>query len=113
MDCIFCKIAKDEIKSNKIYENANFFSINDSNPITKGHCLVISKKHFETILDLPKNLGEELIDCINKTASKIIKETSSSGFNVINNNFESSGQIIPHIHFHIIPRKKGDNIKIC
>lgn len=111
-DCIFCKIAKEGISKERIYENDNFFSFLDANPITKGHSIVISKKHFLTILDMPSTIGGELLDCIKNTAIKIMKEKNTSGFNVINNNFESAGQAINHIHFHIIPRKKGDGLKL-
>ena len=108
-DCIFCKIAKGEIPiEKKIYENKSFFSIPDANPVVEGHSLVISKKHFETILDLPDSLGPELLDCVKKTSSKLIKKYKSDGFNVVNNNYESAGQVVKHIHFHILPRKKGD-----
>ena len=79
-DCIFCKIAKGEISVNRIYENDNFFSIPDANPVTKGHSLIISKKHFNTTLDLPDTLGQELLDCIKKTALKLMKENKSEGF---------------------------------
>lgn len=112
MECVFCKIVKGEIESKFIYENDNFFSVFDASPIVKGHGLVICKKHFETSLDMPDSLGPELLDCIKKTALKIMDETKSEGFNVINNNFEVAGQIIKHIHFHIIPRKKDDGLKI-
>ncbi len=110
-DCIFCKIAKGDVPSNKIYENENFFSVADRTPIVDGHSLVISKKHFENILDFDSSLGSELLDCIKNTAIKLMKEKNASGFNVINNNFESADQVVKHIHFHIIPRKDGDGIK--
>ncbi len=111
-DCIFCKIAKGDVPSNKIYENENFFSVADQNPVVDGHSLVISKKHFENLLDFNPLLGSELLDCIKNTAIKLMKEKNASGFNVLNNNFESAGQIVKHIHFHIIPRKDDDGIKI-
>ncbi len=111
-DCIFCKIVKGEIPSTKIYENDNFLAILNVNPISEGHCLVISKKHFETLLDLPQTLGQELLDCIKKTAMKLIEKYNAEGFNVFNNNKEVAGQMIKHIHFHIIPRKKGDGLKL-
>jgi len=112
-NCIFCKIARGEIGGRKfIYENENFFSIFDVNPIIDGHSLIISKKHFKNYLDLPSSLGEELLDCIKKTAEKLLKEKNVSGFNVVNNNFESAGQVVKHIHFHIFPRKKGDGFDI-
>ena len=111
-ECVFCKIAKGEIPEKRIYENDNFFSILDANPVVEGHSLVISKKHFETILDMSSSLGHELLDCIKHTSLKLIKDFNAEGFNVINNNFEVAQQIVKHVHFHIIPRKKDDGFKI-
>jgi len=111
-DCIFCKIVRGEIPAKRIYENDNFFSILDANPIVEGHSLIISKKHFETILNMPEDLGSELLDCIKKTALKIMDEKKAEGFNIVNNTFKVAGQIVKHVHFHIIPRKKDDGIKL-
>ena len=109
-DCIFCKIANGEIPAKRIYENDNFFSIPDANPQVKGHTLIISKKHFETVLDMPLSLGSELLDCIKKTSFILIKEEGFEGFNILNNNFEASGQTVKHVQFHIMPIKKQDNV---
>ncbi len=109
-DCVFCRISSGEISSKKIYENANFFSIPDASPRVDGHSLVISKKHFATILDLPASLGPELMDCIKSTSLKLMKNKNASGFNVISNNFKSAGQVVNHVHFHIIPRRKDDKM---
>ena len=89
-DCIFCKIANGEIPSQKIYENDSFFSIPDVKPKTEGHSLIISKKHFESLLDLPSTLGTELLDCIKKTSLKLIDRYKSEGFNVVLNNGKSA-----------------------
>lgn len=110
-DCIFCKIARGEIPAKRIYENDNFFSISDVKPAGEGHSLVISKKHFENSLDMPSSLGTELLDCIKKTSLELMKKHKAEGFNVLNNNFEPAGQVVKHIHFHILPRKKGDGLK--
>ena len=107
-DCVFCKIAEGKISSDFIYENDNFFSIFDKEPWTKGHSLIIPKKHFETSLDVPNSLGQELLDCVKNTALIVMKENNSEGFHVLQNNFEAAEQIVKHAHFHIIPRKKGD-----
>lgn len=107
-DCIFCKIASGEIPVEKIYENDNFFSVLDANPQVEGHSLVISKKHFDNILELPILLGSELLACIKETALILMKKYDAEGFNVINNNFEAAQQIVKHVHFHILPRKKDD-----
>lgn len=112
-DCIFCKIASENVPVEKIYENEDFFSILDANPVTKGHSLVISKKHFTTTLDLPVEVGEKLLDCIKNTANIIMKKEKSNGFNVVNNNFEVAGQVVKHVHYHIIPRHQDDGIRFC
>jgi len=107
-DCIFCKISSGEVPAKKIYENANFFSISDAKPKVEGHSLVISKKHFKTILDLPASMGQEFLDCVKKTSIKLMGDKNASGFNLISNNFEPAGQVVHHLHLHVIPRKDGD-----
>ncbi|PIO08594.1 HIT family protein [Candidatus Pacearchaeota archaeon CG10_big_fil_rev_8_21_14_0_10_34_12] len=108
-ECIFCKISNGEIQGEKIYENDNFFSIPDANPIAEGHSLIISKRHFATTLELPNTIGAELLDCIKSTSLILMKKYGSNGFNITNNNFKSAGQVVSHVHFHILPRKEGDN----
>jgi histidine triad (HIT) family protein len=109
-DCIFCKISQGEIPKKKIYENENFFSILDVNQKIKGHALIISKKHFANILELPNSQGNELLNCIKNTSLKLMKEYNAEGFNVLNNNFEAAGQLVKHFHVHIFPRKKNDGL---
>ena len=64
------------------------------------------------MLDLQNSLGPELLDCIKNTALKLIKEKNADGFNVINNNFKAAGQVVNHVHFHIVPRKEKDGLEI-
>ncbi len=112
MDCIFCKIIKGEIPSKRIYEDDNFMAILDVNPVAEGHTLVISKKHFTNILEMPSTLGNEFIDAVKKTALKIISEYKAEGFNFGVNTNKAAGQVVFHLHAHILPRKKGDGIKL-
>lgn len=107
-DCIFCKIVKKEIPVNIIEESENFIAIPDKNPKTEGHTLIISKKHFANILELPSALGDELIDLIKKIALKY-----KSDFNVVVNTGKQAGQIIFHFHLHLIPRKKDDEFRMA
>ena len=109
-NCVFCKMVSGEIPVRKICENDNFFSIPDANQQVEGHSLVISKKHFNTVLDLPSTLGGELLDCIKRTAMKILDKEKAEGFNLVQNNFEVAGQLVKHVHFHILPRKKSGKI---
>ncbi|MEA3329800.1 MAG: HIT family protein [Nanoarchaeota archaeon] len=108
-DCIFCKFVSKEQEVEMIYESDNFFAINDVNPKAKGHCLIISKKHYATLLDMPTTLGGELVNAIKEVIAKKMKEDSSiKGFNVMQNNFKVAGQVVPHLHFHILPRREND-----
>ena len=112
-ECIFCKIVNGKIESKIIYENERFFSIFDIKPLVEGHALVVSKNHFETTLDIPDNLGPEFLDCIKKTALKVMEKFDAEGFNLHNNNKKVAGQLVNHFHMHILPRKKGDEFKPC
>ena len=105
--CIFCKIARKEVKVEIIEESRNFLAFPDKNPKTEGHTLIIPKKHFVNILDLPSGLGEELLDIVKKVAEKKLKE-GAGGFNLIMNNFPAAGQVVMHAHLHLIPRKTGE-----
>ena len=113
-DCIFCKVVSGELKSGGlIYENDNFMGVYNVSPEVKGHAVVISKKHFENVLDLPSSMGSELMDCIKKTSVKIMAEHKAEGINLHSNNFKVAGQLINHFHIHVIPRKEGDCFKPC
>ena len=111
-ECMFCQIVRGEIYSERIYENDNFFSIFDVHPKTEGHCLIISKKHFETVLDIPSISGSEFLDCVKKTAIKVLNNYCAEGFNLLMNSFEVAGQEVKHFHAHIIPRRKSDGLSV-
>ena len=111
-NCIFCKIAKGEIPAERILETDNFFAIKDIKPKTKGHSLVISKKHYRTLLDMPSSLLGELLEAGKELAFKLLKEENAEGFNLVINNYEVAGQLVPHFHLHILPRKKDDGFRM-
>ena len=109
-NCVFCKMARNEIPVEIIYENNSFFSILDAQQKIEGHSLVISKEHFKDMLCIPPKLGSDLLDCIQRTAMKVIEVEGANGFNLVGNNGSVSGQAIMHAHYHILPRKKGDKV---
>jgi histidine triad (HIT) family protein len=111
-DCVFCKIVKGEIPCEKIFEDDNFIVIKDIHPKTKGHSLIITKKHYKTILDVPSTLLGEFMEVSKKIALKLMKEENASGFNIVINNYESAGQVVPHVHIHLLPRKKDDGFRM-
>lgn len=111
-NCVFCKIVKKEISAKIISESNNFLAILDAHPQTKGHTLIIPKKHFITLLDIPNKLGEELLQFTKKIAFEILENKSGDGFNIVMNNLEPAGQVVKHAHIHIIPRKEDDNLKL-
>ena len=110
-NCIFCKIVKGEIPAEKVYEDKEFIAILDINPVGEGHTLVIPKKHFDDLMSLDKKISSNYLEVIQKVVKILIKKYKCEGFNVVLNNGEIAGQIVKHIHFHILPRTKGDNKK--
>ena len=106
-DCIFCKIIAGEIKQDIIYSDDNFVVMPDKFPVADGHCLIIPRKHYATILDMPSTLGTELLGIVKAQSLRLIGEKKADGIKLVNNNFEAGGQIVPHFHLHIIPEKKG------
>jgi histidine triad (HIT) family protein len=111
-ECVFCKIIKGEIPSFKIFENDRIFSFLDINPLTKGHALVISKKHYENIFDIPEDELKEIISIAKKLAGKIKEKLNADGVNLMNASGEVAEQSVPHFHLHIIPRYKNDGLEM-
>jgi histidine triad (HIT) family protein len=110
--CIFCKIIAEEINSEKVDESENFIAIRDVNPKSEGHSLIIPKKHVDDFLGLDKGLGNELVEFVGRVAGEVVKDAGASGFNLLVNNGKDAGQVVEHLHIHIIPRKQGDGLTV-
>ena len=108
-DCIFCAIAAGEIPSFKIYEDELVLAYLDINPFSKGHTLVIPKRHAAGLLDADDQILTDVIVRVKKVAAHITAKLGCDGFNVVQNNGEAAGQTVRHLHFHIVPRWNGDN----
>ncbi len=109
-DCIFCKIVAGEIPGTKIYEDEVVLAFLDIGPLSDGHTLVIPKQHFEKMHDCPAELLGQISRCFGKIARAVITAMNSDGYNVLCNNGRAAGQLVGHLHFHIIPRKTGDGV---
>jgi histidine triad (HIT) family protein len=110
MDCIFCKIAAGEIPCSKVYEDENVLSFMDIAPLAAYHTLVIPKQHFELTADCPAEISAAIGAVLPKIAAAVQKASGSTGINILNNNGLSAGQVVPHVHFHVIPRFDGDGV---
>ena len=104
-DCIFCKIINNEIPSTKVYEDDTVIAFNDINPLAPIHILVVPKIHIENLMELEDNeLLAHLVEVIKKIA--IEQGLDKDGFRVVTNNGENAGQVVKHLHFHILGGKK-------
>lgn len=102
--CIFCDIIDGKIPSKKVYEDDEILSILDISQTTKGHTLVMPKKHYENFLQMPKDEYENLMAKVQMIASKVVKNMNANGCNILINTNEVAGQTVMHTHVHIIPR---------
>ena len=106
MDCIFCKIVNKEISSRIITETENSIAFLDAFPVSRGHTLVIPKNHYEKVQDMTDIDNNDLFDTVHKVISKVDKLTGSTLLAI--HNGKDSGQEIPHVHVHLIPRELDD-----
>jgi len=106
MDCLFCKIANKEIPSRIITETENSMAFLDAFPVSRGHTLVIPKNHYEKVQDMTDIDNSDLFDTVHKVISKVDKLTGSTLLAI--HNGKDSGQEIPHVHVHLIPRETDD-----
>ena len=107
-DCIFCKIIAERVPSYKVYEDDAVFAFLDVYPASEGHTLVAPKKHFNKFTDMDTESIALLFEAARKITAAIEKAFSAEGSNIGINNGKVAGQEIPHVHVHVIPRKKGD-----
>jgi histidine triad (HIT) family protein len=112
MDCIFCKIASGEIPSYVIYEDSTAMALLDIAPINYGHTLVIPKKHIRNLEDMDEETLFKVMDLVKRIGKAVKEGLGVEGYNVQLNNDPVAGQIIPHIHFHIIPREERDGLRL-
>jgi histidine triad (HIT) family protein len=111
-NCLFCKIIKGEIPSYKIYEDKDTFAFLDINPVSRGHALIIPKKHARNLFDISTKDLIAVSATIRKISKILKNKLSADGINVLQANEEVAGQSVFHIHFHIIPRYKNDGIRL-
>lgn len=107
-DCIFCRIVAGKLPSSRVYEDDSTLAFLDINPVEKGHTLVIPKAHHDPLTAVPPELLQKVILSVQKVARGVFAATNADGMNINQANGKSAGQVIPHVHFHLIPRFDRD-----
>lgn len=111
--CVFCSIINHEIPSKVVYEDDLVLAILDISQVTKGHTLVMPKKHVDNLLECDDETAAHLIQVVKRLAKRIQDRTGAQGINILNNNGEAAGQTVNHLHFHIIPRYGENDAFVC
>ena len=108
-ECLFCKIVSGEVAARIVFEDDKCQAFLDHRPVFPGHCLLIPKKHFETLTDLPSDLIQPLFRNAQLLARAVEQAMEAHGSFVAMNNRVS--QSVPHLHIHIVPRRRKDGLK--
>lgn len=109
-ECVFCKIVSGQLPAHKVYEDNKTLAFLDIHPANDGHTLLIPKKHYEDIFDVP---AEELayLHTVGQKISRAIKTAvKAEGINITQSNGRAAMQEVPHLHIHLIPRFEGDGV---
>jgi histidine triad (HIT) family protein len=107
-DCVFCQIIDGRIPHYGVYEDSHTMAFLDIHPLAKGHTVVIPRVHAETVQDLDEELMGHVMRAVNATMQRVNTVLSPDGYTVGWNHGEAGGQVVPHLHIHVIPRWSGD-----
>ncbi len=110
-NCVFCKIIKGELPARVVYEDEDVMAFLDINPVSKGHTLVVPKKHYRNMVDAPDDVIAKIYTIAKKIGVAAMNALGAKGFNVISNNEKVAGQEVFHFHVHVIPRYTGDELR--
>ena len=110
--CTFCDLIQGSAEVSVCHEDADSIAFMDIQPVNAGHVLVVPRVHYNSLLDVPADLGMHLFRVTMRLASAIRKVTGSDDMNIVVNSGAAAGQDEPHYHVHIIPRRQGDGFSI-
>ena len=112
MDCIFCKIVRNEIASVKAYEDDRVLAFMDINPLNEGHLLIVPKGHAATLHEITEADFLAVMSVTHKLAAAVKKALNPEGINLLQLNGKAANQVVPHLHVHMVPRWSGDGLTI-
>ena len=108
-DCVFCRIARGEEHASRIYEDKDILAFLDARPVNEGHTLVISRRHYTNIFEIPDEELAGLLKIVKKVADAIMKSEKAEGIRIVQNNGSAAHQIVFHFHVHVIPEYEGQD----
>ncbi len=108
--CVFCKIVAGQIPCLRVFEDDSTLAFLDIGPLAEGHLLVIPKQHYVRLDQMPVDNLLTVVRHLPRLAQAVMKATGAAAYNILENNGRESGQEVPHVHFHIIPRKAADGL---
>ncbi|MCL2643543.1 MAG: HIT family protein [Candidatus Bathyarchaeota archaeon] len=111
-NCVFCKIVQKQAPSSVVYEDDFVMAFLDIRPACEGHTLVVSKEHFEGILDIPGELLGKVYQVSKVVAKAVVRALDADGVSVIQQNGRAANQVVFHLHVHVIPRHCGQKMKV-
>ncbi|QIS09308.1 HIT family protein [Nocardia arthritidis] len=113
-DCVFCRIVAGAAPATKVYEDETLCAFLDIRPIVRGHTLVIPKRHATELEDLDAELGAHIFRAGHRLALAIRRSSlAANGANLVLNDGTAAFQTVPHVHLHVIPRRKGDRLSFA
>lgn len=111
-NCTFCNLIRGSVEVSVCFEDADAIAFMDTQPVNAGHVLVVPREHYESLLDVPPELGVHLFRVTMHLADAVRQVTRCEGMNLVVNSGDAAGQDEPHYHVHIIPRRQGDGFDI-
>ena len=109
-DCIFCKIVAGDIPSLRVFENEHLVAFLDISPIAPGHTIVIPRGHYARLDDMPAEVARDLFASIPELSRAVRDGMGAEGLNLLVNNGRVAGQVVDHVHVHLIPRREADGL---
>ena len=104
--CEFCKIIRREASASRVYDDEQVVAFLSNHPVNPGHTLIVPKKHYENLFEVPDEEIAHIFRLSKKIASAVKKAVNAEGIRIVQNNGEAAGQVIAHLHVHVIPMRK-------
>jgi histidine triad (HIT) family protein len=111
-ECVFCKIIAGQIPAAKVLDAGAAIAFLDIAPVAPGHLLLVSKEHFATLAETPAEVAAAVAAELPRLVRAVLAATGSPALNVLLNHGREAGQVVGHIHFHLIPRTPGDEFRV-